>query len=300
MRASAKPSPTSTPLTAWIPISARGEAGVEPRLPARVRAEARRDAARPGLDHAADGVALRARRVHVAQLQHAPLTEMPSSRRNAFATAPAATSEAVWRALARSRASRTSSRPYFCAPARSAWPGRGSVTGFVPFPVRLALGRPRAHPPRPVLVVAVAHDEGERGPERAPVAQPGEHLDLVALDPLARAAAVALLAAVEVGVDRLSVEHEPGREAGQDRNERGPVRLAGGRELERHAPKPTALRITSTGAGTPVQRSNEAAPWATSDLEAADHRRACPARGSRGVRVRIRQVDQRLSGAEAD
>jgi hypothetical protein len=38
------------------------------------------------------------------------------------------------------------------------------------------------------------------------------------------------------------------------------VRLPSGRELERHEDKPTARRITSTGAGTPVQSSNEAAP----------------------------------------
>ena len=43
--------------------------------------------------------------------------------------APAATRAAVSRALARSRMSRTSERPYFATPARSAWPGRGLVTG---------------------------------------------------------------------------------------------------------------------------------------------------------------------------
>ncbi|HEY6030833.1 MAG TPA: chorismate synthase [Gaiellaceae bacterium] len=47
---------------------------------------------------------------------------------------PAATTTAVCRADARSSASRTSAWPYFWTPARSAWPGRGSVTGFVPFP----------------------------------------------------------------------------------------------------------------------------------------------------------------------
>jgi hypothetical protein len=36
--------------------------------------------------------------------------------------------------------------------------------------------------------------------------------------------------------------------------------LPGSRELERHEAKPTTRRITSTGAGTPVQSSNEAAP----------------------------------------
>ena len=59
---------------------------------------------------------------------------MPISASSAFATAPAATATAVCLALARSRASRASARPNFSAPARSAWPGRGSVTGFVPFP----------------------------------------------------------------------------------------------------------------------------------------------------------------------
>ena len=101
-----------------------------------------------------------------------------------------------------------------------------------PLARRLALRRPRTHPPRPVLVVAVADDERERRPERAAVAEPGEHLDLVLLELLPRAAAVALLAAAEVGVDRGAVEHEPGGQAGQDRDERRPVRLAGGGESE--------------------------------------------------------------------
>ena len=51
-----------------------------------------------------------------------------------MATAPAATATAVCRALARSSASRASAKPNFSAPARSAWPGLGSVTGFDPFP----------------------------------------------------------------------------------------------------------------------------------------------------------------------
>ena len=71
---------------------------------------------------------------------------------------------------------------------------------------RLALRRPGIHPPLPVLVVAVADDEREWRAERAPVPEAGEHLDLVPLELLARAAAVALLAPVEVGVDRRPVE----------------------------------------------------------------------------------------------
>jgi hypothetical protein len=67
-------------------------------------------------------------------------------------------------------------------------------------------------------VIAVAHDQGERRPERAPVAKTGEYLDLVLLELLARAAAVALLPPREVGVDRRALEHEPGRQPGHDRH----------------------------------------------------------------------------------
>jgi len=56
-------------------------------------------------------------------------TSMPSSRRKARATAPAATRAAVSRADARSSTFRTSLKPYLSAPARSAWPGRTLVTG---------------------------------------------------------------------------------------------------------------------------------------------------------------------------
>src|SRR5436190_15200050 len=89
--------------------------------------------------------------------------------------------------------------------------------------LRLALGRPRAHPPRPVLVVAVPDDERERRAERATLAQAGEHLDLVRLDLLPGAAAVALLAPPQICVDRVAVEDEPRGQAADDRDERGPV-----------------------------------------------------------------------------
>src|SRR5206468_8108934 len=74
------------------------------------------------------------------------------------------------------------------------------------------------------------------------VAQPCEHLDLVGLELLAWAAAVALLAAAQVGVDGGSVELQPGGQAGEDREERRAVRLAGGREVERHG---ASLRLAA-------------------------------------------------------
>src|SRR6185312_1514975 len=73
---------------------------------------------------------------------------------------------------------------------------------------RLTLRRPGAHPPLPVLVIPIAHDERKRSPERASMAQAGEHLDRVLLDLLAWTTAIALLAPVQVGVDRRLVEDE--------------------------------------------------------------------------------------------
>ena len=69
-------------------------------------------------------------------------------------------------------------------------------------------------------MVDVAHDERERRAERAAVPQAGEHLDAVLLDLLPRRAAVALLAPLQVGVDRVAVELEPCGQAGEDRDER--------------------------------------------------------------------------------
>ncbi len=97
-----------------------------------------------------------------------------------------------------------------------------------PFPRRLALRLPRAHPRRPVLVVAIAHDERERRSQCAPLAETGEHFHLVLLDLLPRATAVALLPPVEVRVDRSLVQHEPRRQPTDDRDEGRAVRFAGG------------------------------------------------------------------------
>ena len=55
---------------------------------------------------------------------------MPNAcRRYRRASSPSATRAAVSRALARSSTGRASWWPYFCIPARSAWPGRGRVSG---------------------------------------------------------------------------------------------------------------------------------------------------------------------------
>src|SRR5262245_55309217 len=128
----------------------------------------------------------------------------------------------------------------------------------------LAFWRPRAHPPLPVGVVPIPDDECERSPERPSVPQAGEHLDAVLFELLPWATPVTLLAAREVGVDRIAVENEPRRKPAEDPHERGAVRLARRCQPKRHGSKPTARRITSTGAETPVQISNDGAPCATS------------------------------------
>src|SRR5439155_943513 len=97
-----------------------------------------------------------------------------------------------------------------------------------PLSLRLALGRPGAHPPGPVFMIAVADDERERRPERPAMAQTRKHLDLVLFQLLARTAAVALLPAAQVGVDGAAVEDETRRQAGENRDQGRTVRLARG------------------------------------------------------------------------
>ena len=143
-----------------------GEPPVEPAIPLRVAAESGGHASGRHLEHAAERVAglargvdgghhargrrrVRATRRAVvgqgddvlegdapkASADAAPMattwlaTSMPTWPSSCRASAPAATRAAVSLALARSRTSRMSACPYLIAPARSAWPGRGRVTG---------------------------------------------------------------------------------------------------------------------------------------------------------------------------
>ena len=160
---------------------------------------------------------------------------MPIVARSALATEPAATCVAVWRALARSSALRTSSWPYLRTPARSAWPGRGSVTGFVPLPCGSPSGSHGLIPHVQFLWSRLRTTRVERRAERHCLAEAGEHLDGVGLELLARAAAVAELAPPQVGVDRGAVEPQAGGQAGEHGHECGTVRLSCGDEAECHA-----------------------------------------------------------------
>ena len=99
-----------------------------------------------------------------------------------MARAPAATRAAVSRAEARSSTSRASSKPYFCMPARSAWPGRGWVSTLAgapgagdissvhfrshsELPISIATGEPRVRPWRtPPSRVTSSASNRIRGP----------------------------------------------------------------------------------------------------------------------------------------
>ena len=65
----------------------------------------------------------------------------------------------------------------------------------------------------PVLPVAVAHNERNRGAERASEANAGGHLHSIALDALAAAAAVSRLPPRQIGVDLRVGQLQPRRDA---------------------------------------------------------------------------------------
>ena len=89
---------------------------------------------------------------------------------SSLASVPAATRAAVSRAEARSSTSRASVKPYFCMPARSAWPGRTWVSGAAVGPSSAA-GRHLLLPLVGVAVpLGVADLDGHRRAERAAVA----------------------------------------------------------------------------------------------------------------------------------
>ena len=166
-----------------------GEPRVEPVVLRRVRAEPRRNAARATTSTiAAERVAILRGVGRLSQPSSPSAPPISSDRAgDRRSRSPRAAPSrprrrrrctAVWRALARSSALRTSSMPVLERRRRGRrGPGRGSVTGFVPLPGGSPSGGHGLIPHVPVRVVAVADDERERRAERAPVAEAGEHLD---------------------------------------------------------------------------------------------------------------------------
>ena len=154
-------------------------------------------------------------------------TLTPSSRRNAFASAPTATRAAVSRALARSSTLRTSVWPNLSTPGQV-----GVARARQVHLLDVRLDRPRIHAVRPVRVVAVLDQERHRAAERAAVADAAPDLRAVGLDLHPPAAPVAELAAREVGVDVLRSHLQAGRETLQDGHEAGAMGLPRRRETQ--------------------------------------------------------------------
>ena len=97
-------------------------------------------------------------------------------------------------------------------------------------------------------MIAISDDEREWRSQRLPVPEPCEHLHLVVLELLPRAASVALAPAAEVGIDRFAVELETRRKPREDRDERRPVRLACRDQIKGHAmlPRNESMRSRAT------------------------------------------------------
>ncbi len=162
--ASSNPSPTSTPLIAWMPISApasressrRSQWTCEPRpggrpwtttstTPPRVSpswwawsivaticlavsgSRQRTGSASSRSTSSGSGSTPAGARTPPSSMTWETIRAPTAWSRKWEATRPRATRAAVSRALARSRIGRASSKPYFCMPTRSAWPGRGRV-----------------------------------------------------------------------------------------------------------------------------------------------------------------------------
>ena len=180
---------------------------------------------------------------------------MPEPGEERLATAPSATRAAVSRALARSRTGRASSKSYFCIPARSAWPGRGRVSGVL----RGLLGRIGGS------TGSAAHDLGHFGhsvlPIRSAIGLPSvcpwrtpPRSQLVCFELHARATAIAKLASGEVGLDRGARDGDAGRQALHDGDEFGAVRFAGREHAEHSSSLPRSPRA-SRRARPPRHRS---------------------------------------------
>src|SRR6516162_7840753 len=84
----------------------------------------------------------------------------------------------------------------------------------------------------PVGPVAILDAQGHGSADRLAVADAGKNLGSILLDFLAAAAAVAQLAAVQLGVDELEVDRELGGKAGNVCEKRLSVRFAGGIEFQ--------------------------------------------------------------------
>ncbi len=114
---------------------------------------------------------------------------------------------------------------YLIAPARSAWPGRGRVTGLrLVFRAVDIFHRQRFGPVLPIFVV---DDDGDGRADGLRVADAGDNFDAVRFDLHAAAAAVALLAAPQFAIDGVERDGNTGGKSGQGGDQALSMRFTG-------------------------------------------------------------------------
>ena len=162
-----------------------------------------------------------------------PLTVTPSWERRALQTAPPATLPTVSRALARSRTLRMSSNPYLARPARSACPGRGTVT-IRPAPSPWSEGDIS----RSQFAWSLFSTMIEIGdPNVNPSLTPARNRAPPYLDAHTSTPAVPLLTPRQIAIDLLDGERDTGGNAFQNAHFRGTVRLSGCRQVKLAHPR---------------------------------------------------------------
>ena len=191
---------------------------------------------------------------------------MPNDwRRYRRASSPSATRAAVSRALARSSTGLASWCPYFCIPARSAWPGRGRVSGAArPRSSRRPGGhRVGRHHRVPLGPLGVADADRDRPAERHAVPHAAGDLRLVLLELHPRAPAVPGPAPGQRGGHVRGADLDARGQAFADRDERPPVRLSRGQPAQHDADPPTnviMLRRPLSPGRRPDHRDLDPAP----------------------------------------
>ena len=184
---------------------------------------------------------------------------------NWAAISPSATRAAVSRALARSSIGRASSKPYFCMPTRSAWPGRGRVSGAPRLSPASDLGVDRVgrHDLLPLGPLAVADAQRDRAAERGAVADAADDLQVVGLEAHAGTASVAQATAGERSLDVLA-----GHAARPPAVLRGRRRVQG-RAIHRRSANGACRRFSHGRTALPGRRPDRRTPRRADDR--ADH-----------------------------
>ena len=269
----------------------RGQPGVEAAVPVHVAAQSRRQAVGQYLHDAAEGFAFLVRGVHLGHhgvamfpgrssaadprpgpaRPRARAAALPSGHGHggdghgvadqldvqgrsavAEATVPKATRVAVSRALARSRTGRASSKPYFCMPVKSAWPGRGRVSGALRAWSASSSGSTGS---ADMICSHLGHSvlpdlDGHRAALGQAVADAAEDGDLVLFELHPGAAAVAEPASGQCVLDLRAGEFDSGRYAFDNSHQCRAMGFTGGQPTQ-HNFHPAMISCRALASGQP-------------------------------------------------